>query len=109
MFLIGCQESSQPNNDNVIGKWIDPDKHAGGEIVIYKTANGVLVKSIFHDGSIKEEIGKLVNDSRGKRINYKNNFNEFYLINNSYLSICDNQGCFKKLKSEYINQSLLIK
>ena len=93
-------KSATKSKDTIIGKWIDNDKYTGGIYIITETKNGISIKITYKDGSVSEKVGTISKISSGKRINYKNNFSEYYIIyNNGNLGLCDDSGCFKSLKS----------
>ena len=93
-------KSATKSKDTIIGKWIDNDKYTGGIYIITETKNGISIKITYKDGSVSEKVGTISKISNGKRINYKNNFSEYYIIyNNGNLGLCDDTGCFKSLKS----------
>ena len=97
------------NNSSIIGKWNDDQEYLERDIIIYKTNEGVLVKTISKNSDlIIEKKGSIMNDAKGKRVNYENEHSDYFLIyDNSKLAYCDQLGCFKELESEFINRDLL--
>ena len=100
---------SKNSNKDIIGKWVDKQPYLESNITIFKTDEGVLINIVYRkDGRIEEKKGYLSNDSKGKRIDYKNNNHDYFLIyDNSKLAYCDNFGCFLELESTYFNKELL--
>ena len=88
------------SEDNIIGKWIDNDQWVGGIYIIVETKNGASVKITYKDGSVSEKNTTISKKSNGKRLDYENDFGEYYIIyNNGDLGFCDGEGCWKSLKS----------
>ena len=69
---------SKNSNKDIIGKWVDKQPYLESNITIFKTDEGVLINIVYiKDGRIEEKKGYLSNDSKGKRIDYKNNNNDY--------------------------------
>jgi len=92
-------KSYTKSKDTIIGKWIDNDQYIGGIYIITETENGISIKVTYKDGSVSEKVATISKLSNGKKINYKNDFGEYYIIyDNGNLGLCDDMGCFKSLK-----------
>jgi hypothetical protein len=84
------------NSKNTIGKWIDKSV-GGGIFILSKEKSNFKLTMNFSDGSSATSKLKLKN---GKYSDPQNSFGEYFKIDKSgNFLMCDNDGCFKNLKS----------
>lgn len=92
-------KSATKSKDVIIGKWLDDDQYIGGIYIITETADGVYIKVTYKDGSVIQKSATISKLFNGKRVNYKNDFGEYYIIyDNGNLGLCDDKGCIESLR-----------
>jgi len=91
--------SATKSQDVIIGKWLDDDQYIGGIYIITKTAEGISIKITYKDGSVVQKSATISKCSDGKKVNYENDFGEYYIIyDTGNLGLCDDMGFIESLK-----------